>query len=172
VLLQPDARGVLIGRLFPRATVVTPNLPEARTIVQTALGGGIGPDRVTAAAAALDGADPRDANPEALAHAIHALGPAVVVVTGGHRDVATDIFFDGKRLVEIRGERHSDGAAHGSGCTHASALAAHLAAGEDPLQAARAAKQVASRAVADGLRELGAGAGPVDVLGLRRIAHS
>jgi hydroxymethylpyrimidine/phosphomethylpyrimidine kinase len=176
VLLEQDARGALIRRLFPRATVVTPNLPEARTIVETALSGSAGagadPGRAAAAAAALDGIDPRKAAPEALARAIRALGPAVVVVTGGHREVATDVFFDGQQLVEIPGERHGDGAAHGSGCTHASVLASHLAAGEDPLTAARAAKQAASRAVADGLRELGAGAGPVDVLGLRRITRS
>lgn len=180
VLLQPDARDELIGRLFPRATVVTPNLPEARTIVETALAsrsleGGrttVAADRVAAAVAALGGAGPQAATPEVLAHAIHALGPAVVVVTGGHRDVATDVFFDGERMVEIPGERHGDGAAHGSGCTHASVLASHLAAGEDPLQAAQAAKRAASRAVADGLRELGAGAGPVDVLGLRHNTRS
>jgi hydroxymethylpyrimidine/phosphomethylpyrimidine kinase len=177
VLLEPDARGALIALLFPRATVVTPNLPEARTIVETALGepeGGIriDPERQRAVFVALRGEGPHTASPEVLAHAIHALGPAAVVVTGGHREVATDIFFDGERLTEIPGERHGDGAAHGSGCTHASALASHLAAGEPPLEAARAAKRVASRAVADGIRELGAGAGPVDVLGLRRISQA
>jgi hydroxymethylpyrimidine/phosphomethylpyrimidine kinase len=70
--------------------------------------------------------------------------------------------------VEIPGERHPDGASHGSGCTHSSALAAHLALGFDPLEAARRAKQIASDAVRDGLRGLGAGAGPVDALGLVR----
>ncbi|MEA2480623.1 MAG: hydroxymethylpyrimidine/phosphomethylpyrimidine kinase, partial [Thermoleophilaceae bacterium] len=59
-----------------------------------------------------------------------------------------------------------DGAAHGSGCTHSSALAAGLARGLDPLEAARAAKLVASDAVRDGLRALGAGPGPVNALGL------
>jgi hydroxymethylpyrimidine/phosphomethylpyrimidine kinase len=58
-----------------------------------------------------------------------------------------------------------DGAAHGSGCTHSSALAAHLALGFDALDAARAAKQIASEAVRDGLRSVGAGPGPVDVFG-------
>ena len=61
---------------------------------------------------------------------------------------AIDVFFDGEQLVEIPGERHPDGAAHGSGCTHSSALAAHLALGLDPLEAARAAKEIASEAVA------------------------
>ncbi len=68
---------------------------------------------------------------------IHALGPRVVVVTGGHREEAIDVFFDGQRLVEMPGPRHPDGAAHGSGCTHSSVLAARLAHGDDPLQAAR-----------------------------------
>ncbi|HVE69140.1 MAG TPA: bifunctional hydroxymethylpyrimidine kinase/phosphomethylpyrimidine kinase, partial [Solirubrobacteraceae bacterium] len=60
-----------------------------------------------------------------------------------------------------------DGAAHGSGCTHSSTLAARLALGDDPVTAALAAKEAAAGAVRDGLRELGRGAGPVDVLGLR-----
>src|SRR5436309_1221634 len=98
---------------------------------------------------------------EAVAQALDELPEGVpVVVTGGHRRRATDIFFDGQRLVEIPGERHPDGAAHGSGCTHSSVLAARLSLGDDPLEAARAAKQAASRAVADGLTELGAGPGP------------
>jgi hydroxymethylpyrimidine/phosphomethylpyrimidine kinase len=106
--------------------------------------------------------------PESLARSIRALGPSVVVVTGGHRDEATDLYFDGERLVEIPGGRYPDGASHGSGCTHSSALAAHLALGADPLVAARRAKQIASEAVRDGLRGLGAGAGPVDVFGIVR----
>ena len=63
-----------------------------------------------------------------------------------------------------------DGAAHGSGCTHSSALAAHLALGFEPLDAARAAKRIASDAVRDGLRSVGEGPGPVDVFGLERLA--
>jgi hydroxymethylpyrimidine/phosphomethylpyrimidine kinase len=103
---------------------------------------------------------------ESLARALLALGPGAVVVTGGHRAEATDVFYDGDRLVAIPGERHPRGAAHGSGCTHSSALAAHLALGFEPLEAARLAKNVASAAVRDGLREVGEGAGPVDVFGL------
>ena len=96
------------------------------------------------------------------------LGPAYVVITGGHRDDATDLFFDGSSFVRIPGERHPDGAAHGSGCTHSSALAAHLALGHEPLEAARAARRIAGDAVRDGLRGIGAGAGPVDVFALTR----
>jgi hydroxymethylpyrimidine/phosphomethylpyrimidine kinase len=129
---------------------VTPNVPEARAL---------------ALAGARRGREP---DSEELARAVHALGPAAVVVTGGHREQAVDVFFDGERLVEIPGERYVDGAAHGSGCTHSSALAAHLALGLDPLDAARAAKQIASEAVRDGLRSVGAGPGPVDVFGGER----
>jgi len=146
-LLDEDAEHALRTRLLPRVTVVTPNLPEARAL-----------------AAGEAGAD---AEPAHLARAIHALGPANVVVTGGHREQAIDTFFDGDRLVELPGERYPEGAAHGSGCTHSSVLAAHLALGLDPLDASRRAKQIASEAVRDGLRGLGEGAGPVDVLGLR-----
>jgi hydroxymethylpyrimidine/phosphomethylpyrimidine kinase len=148
VLLDSDARVAIVEQLLPLATVITPNLPEARVLA------GSGD-------AARSGDDA-----EALARRLHALGPRVVVVTGGHRDEATDVFFDGERIELIPGERHPDGAAHGSGCTHASALAAHLALGHTPLEAARAARRIAGEAVRDGLRELGAGPGPVDVLSL------
>jgi hydroxymethylpyrimidine/phosphomethylpyrimidine kinase len=147
-LLDADARGALLG-LLPRATVVTPNMSEARAIVEQA-GGEAGGDA------------------PALARAIVALGPGYVVVTGGHADTdqAIDFFSDGERVVPIPGPRYSQGAAHGSGCTHSAALAAHLAHGLEPLEAAVAAKAVASDAVRDGLRDVGAGAGPVDALGI------
>jgi hydroxymethylpyrimidine/phosphomethylpyrimidine kinase len=141
-LLEESAIERLIALLLPRVSVVTPNVPEAKVLAKADYG-------------AVE-----------LARAIHALGPAAVVVTGGHREQAVDVFFDGERLEQISGPRHSDGAAHGSGCTHSSVLAARLAAGDDPLEAARMAKRMASRAVRDGLQQIGSGAGPVDVLGL------
>jgi hydroxymethylpyrimidine/phosphomethylpyrimidine kinase len=144
-LLDPAARETLIELLLPRASVLTPNVPEAHAL---AAGQGAGEDV------------------EALARGIHALGPQVVVVTGGHREQIVDVFFDGVRLVELAGPRRPDGAAHGSGCTHSSVLAARLAHGDEPLEAARRAKELASRAVAQGLQEIGAGAGPVDILGI------
>jgi hydroxymethylpyrimidine/phosphomethylpyrimidine kinase len=147
VLLDEDARAALTELLLPRATVITPNVPEARV-----LAGG-------------DAADP-----EQLAHELHALGPQVVVITGGHREEAEDLVFDGETLERIPGRRYPDGAAHGSGCTHSSALAAHLALGYSPLEAARRAKHIASQAVRDGLRDIGEGPGPVDVFHLTPIA--
>jgi hydroxymethylpyrimidine/phosphomethylpyrimidine kinase len=145
-LLDPEARSELIELLLPRTTVVTPNLPEARALL------GTGEE--------LDAAE--------LARGVRALGPAVVVVTGGHREQAIDVFFDGERIIELPGERHPDGATHGSGCTHSSVLAARLAWGDEPLEAARIAKQRAANAVKNGLGGVGSGSGPVDVIGLRR----
>jgi len=163
ILLDEPARSALVATLLPRATVITPNLPEARVLVGAA--GGLGAD-----AQAPGGPDaaggPGEA--EALARALHRLGPAVAVVTGGHRAEATDVLFDGDEIHEIAGERYPDGAAHGSGCTHSSALAAHLALGRTPLEAARAARAIAAAAVRDGLRGLGRGPGPVDVFDLTR----
>jgi len=160
-LLEAPARSALIELLFPRATVVTPNLPEARALIAGDADAGRArePDASRAREPDTDAAE--------LARAIHGLGPAFVVVTGGHRAQATDVCFDGTRVVEIPGERYPEGAAHGSGCTHSSVLAARLAWGDSPLQAARTAKRRASQAVRDGLRCIGSGPGPVDVLGVR-----
>jgi hydroxymethylpyrimidine/phosphomethylpyrimidine kinase len=148
VLLDDAARQALVEQLLPLATVITPNLPEARVLARS---------------------DP-GADAQVLVRTLHRLGPRTVVVTGGHRDEVVDVFFDGDTLEEISGPRHPDGAAHGSGCTHSSALAARLALGHTPLEAARAARVIASDAVRDGLRGLGGGPGPVDVFGLRQRA--
>ena len=148
-LLHEEAEAALRDRLLPRVTVVTPNLPEGRVLAEVTSELGEG---------------------EPLVRAIHDLGPDVVVLTGGHRESAADLFFDGREVFEIAGERHPEGASHGSGCTHSSALAAQLALGLEPLEAARRAKEIAAASVRDGLRGLGHGAGPVDVIGLTRSA--
>jgi hydroxymethylpyrimidine/phosphomethylpyrimidine kinase len=148
VLLDGAARQAMVDELLPLAAVITPNLPEARVLA--------------------DADD--DAAAEDLARALQELGPRAVVVTGGHREQATDVFFDGDELHLIPGERHADGAAHGSGCTHSSALAAHLALGHTPLEAARAARAIAGEAIRNGLRQIGRGAGPVDVFDLTGTA--
>jgi hydroxymethylpyrimidine/phosphomethylpyrimidine kinase len=149
-LLDEDAQEALRTQLVPRAAVVTPNVPEGGVLAQR----------------------PEDSDPEELVRAIHSLGPTAVVLTGGHRAEAVDLFFDGEQLVEIPGERYDGGSAHGSGCTHSSALAAYLALGLEPLDAARAAKAIASEAVRDGLTSVGHGPGPVDVFGLERRLRS
>jgi hydroxymethylpyrimidine/phosphomethylpyrimidine kinase len=145
-LLDPGAKAALIERVLPRARVVTPNLPEAR---------------------ALSGLGERATTIE-LGEALLALGPEAVVVTGGHAPDGADVLVDASGLLRIDGPRYPDGAAHGSGCTHSSALAAFLARGEELADAARWAREIASEAVGHGLRELGRGPGPVDVFGHNR----
>ena len=142
-LLEDDAVGALVGELFPLATVVTPNLMEAR---------------------ALTGSD---GSRRELAARLHDLGAPAAIVTGGHGDDPVDHLFDGREHVEIPVERHAVGATHGAGCTHSATLAALLARGFALVDAARGAAAAAARAVAQGLVEIGAGEGPVDVLGVR-----
>jgi hydroxymethylpyrimidine/phosphomethylpyrimidine kinase len=140
-LLREDAVGALITRIFPLATVVTPNLMEAQ-----ALTGTITEDRA------------------ALAERLAGMGARAVIVTGGHGAQPVDHLFDGSRHVAIPVARHRSGATHGAGCTHSAALAAGLAAGLPLAEAARRAAAVAGDAVAHGLAALGKGDGPVHVL--------
>jgi hydroxymethylpyrimidine/phosphomethylpyrimidine kinase len=139
-LLREDAVRTYVERLFPLATVVTPNVPEAEV-----LAGGPGSRRE-------------------LAERIHELGAPAVVVTGGHGEPSVDHLFDGREHVELPVPRHGRAATHGAGCTHSATLAAGLARGLPLRAAAEEAARAASAAVEHGLVELGAGQGPVDVL--------
>jgi hydroxymethylpyrimidine/phosphomethylpyrimidine kinase len=143
-LLQDDAVETLVRRLFPLATVVTPNLPEAEALTGAA------------------GASRRD-----LAARLVELGAGAALVTGGHGDTAVDHLFDGREHVEIPVERHELRATHGAGCTHSATLAALLARGLSLEEAARGAAAAATAAVRNGLVEIGVGEGPVDVLNVR-----
>src|SRR5688572_21035435 len=122
-LLQDDAVETLVSRLFPLATVVTPNLQEAEALV-----GATGTRRE-------------------LAERIHDLGAPAVIVTGGHGDEAVDHLFDGHEHQEVPVERVDVAATHGAGCTHSATLAARLAHGDDLATAAQRAAETAARAV-------------------------
>jgi hydroxymethylpyrimidine/phosphomethylpyrimidine kinase len=141
-LLEVDAVETLAARLFPLATVITPNLPEA---------------------IALAGEGTR----RELAERLHAMGARAVIVTGGHGADAVDHLFDGREHVEIRVPRFGVAATHGAGCTHSATLAALLACGMSLEHAARGAADAAASAVRNGLTEIGAGDGPVDILNLK-----
>jgi hydroxymethylpyrimidine/phosphomethylpyrimidine kinase len=143
-LLQDDAVETLIRRLFPLAVVVTPNLPEAETLT------------------GMQGATRRE-----LAERLVELGAAAALVTGGHGEPAVDHLFDGEAHVELPVERYDVPATHGAGCTHSATLAALLARGLPLEEAARRAAGAASGAVRNGLVEIGAGEGPVDVLNVK-----
>jgi hydroxymethylpyrimidine/phosphomethylpyrimidine kinase len=149
-LLEEDAVAAIVEQLFPLATVVTPNLMEAEVFAARGAGNNVS-----------------QGSKAQLAEALHRLGAPAVVVTGGH-GAAVDHIFDGERHADIPVERHAVAATHGAGCTHSATLAALLARGESLEDAARGAAAAASRAVAQGLAEVGAGDGPVDVLGIGR----
>jgi hydroxymethylpyrimidine/phosphomethylpyrimidine kinase len=140
-LLRDDAVAALLTRLFPIATVVTPNLPEAQ---------------------ALTGLNTEDR--AVLAERLVACGARAAIVTGGHGTHPVDHLFDGVHHVDIPVARYEVAATHGAGCTHSAALAASLAAGMPLDDAARRAAAIAGEAVRHGLVELGAGEGPVHAL--------
>ena len=78
-----------------------------------------------------------------------------MIVTGGHTEEGSDLLVDPGGALSIDGPRYPDGAGHGSGCTHSSALCAFLARGYELAEAARWAKEIAAEAVGNGLREIG-----------------
>ena len=143
-LLEEDAVETLVSRLFPLATVVTPNLHEARLLTS----------------------EHRESNKARLAERLVALGAPAALVTGGHGD-PVDHLYDGQTHVEIPVERLEIAATHGAGCTHSATLAALLARGDLLEAAARGAAVAATEAVRHGLTSLGGGDGPVDVLDLK-----
>lgn len=140
-LLRDDAVDALRRHLLPLAAVVTPNLPEASVL--------LGRDVAT-----LD-------ERRRAARDLVAMGARAAVVKGGHSDDAIDVFFDGTNMIELRGERIATANTHGSGCVFSAAIAAWLARGADPVQAAREAKSFITEAIAAAL-EIGHGHGPVN----------
>ncbi len=143
-LLRPEAQEALVKELLPLALVVTPNLPEAEALVGFPV-------------KTLE--DMRQA-----AMAIHAMGPAWVVVKGGHLegDVSIDILYNGKEWWEFTAPYINTRNTHGTGCTFASAIAAWLARGADVPEAVRLAKEYLTEALKAGAKlNIGHGHGPV-----------
>ena len=136
-------------RLLQLATIVTPDLHAACVLAGVAYA--------------------ENADGGALAEAIHGLGAAALVVTGPHRADSLDWLFDGERHLPIPVERYRHAATHGFGCTYSAALCAMLARGAGLEHAVRTAGAVATAAVRNGFRDLGAANGPVDVLGIEAL---
>jgi hydroxymethylpyrimidine/phosphomethylpyrimidine kinase len=130
-LLRPDAREALIQRVLPLADVVTPNLHEAGAL----------------AGMAVDD----EKGMEEAARRIHALGARSVLVKGGHlADSATDILWDGARMIRFEARRESSPSSHGTGCTLSSAIAAGLAQGRSLEDAIREGKAYVTAAIREG----------------------
>jgi len=148
-LLADDAVKALRERILPLAVLVTPNLPEAS---------GLAGFRVDSAATMKEAAE-----------AIRSFGPGAVLVKGGHLsgDRSDDLFFDGTRLLWVEAERIDTPNTHGTGCVLSSAIAAHLARGDDLLDAVRKGKAFVTEAIRHAL-DIGQGIGPVDpIWGIR-----
>jgi hydroxymethylpyrimidine/phosphomethylpyrimidine kinase len=140
-LLRPDAQRALVEKLFPLATVVTPNLHEAQALVGVEIG--------------------TPAQMKAAARRIVDLGAGSVVVKGGHLggDQAVDVLFDGRQFEELTDRRIATRNTHGTGCTFSSAIAAGLAKKLPFSQAVRQAKRYITGAIARAL-DIGRGHGP------------
>jgi len=140
-LLKPDAIEAVIKQLIPLALVVTPNIHEAQQLS--------GVEIKTLA-------DARQA-----AKIIHKMGCRNVLIKGGHllADRGTDLLYDGKFFEVFKGEYINTPHTHGSGCTYASAIAAHLALGKPLSQAVKAAKAYITEAIRHALA-IGHGKGP------------
>jgi hydroxymethylpyrimidine kinase/phosphomethylpyrimidine kinase len=143
VLLHPDAEVTLRLRLLPQAEMVTPNIPEAQRLSGVTIN---------------DEASAREAARRIAAH-----GARNVLIKGGHASgkESVDLFHDGRIFESFRGPRLDTRNTHGTGCTLSAAIAALLALGSSPLEAAFRSKAWLHDAIraAPGL---GGGAGPVD----------
>lgn len=142
-LLEPGAAGALIKHLLPLAAVVTPNAPEAER---------------------LSGVKVQDlAAAKRAARLIRALGPAFVLVKGGHLEgpVCEDLLYDGKSFTVFRSPRVDTRNTHGTGCTLSAAIAAGLALGLPPREAAAQAVDYVAGAIRHAFG-LGAGHGPLN----------
>ena len=146
-LLRDDAVDALRRQLVPLAAVITPNIPEAEVLLGRQI-------------RSLD-------DRRAAARELVALGARAAVVKGGHADDVTDVFFDGAQAVDLCAERIATTNTHGSGCVFSAAIAAWLARGVEPLEAARRAKAFITEAIANSI-EVGHGHGPVNPAFARR----
>ncbi len=141
-LLRPDAVDALREDLLPRATLLTPNVPEASDLTGLPV---------------EDEDDMRAAGEKLLG-----MGVPAVLVKGGHLDgdAVVDLFLDGSRVVLLRSHRIHTRATHGTGCTLSAAVAANLALGRTLAEAVKRARQYLRTAM---LRAapLGEGHGPL-----------
>jgi hydroxymethylpyrimidine/phosphomethylpyrimidine kinase len=142
-LLEPDALDALRTRLFPLATILTPNIPEAELLLGRRI--------------------EDDATAEAALNALRALGTQAVLLKGGHLQSASgmvDRYCDADSRLQFAHER-IDVEGHGTGCTLASAIAANLALGKALHAACEAATDYVHGALVHAVRP---GQGAVAVL--------
>ncbi|HIX83167.1 MAG TPA: bifunctional hydroxymethylpyrimidine kinase/phosphomethylpyrimidine kinase [Candidatus Megamonas gallistercoris] len=141
-LMEEDASTVLIEKLLPLATIITPNLPEAEVLCNFPIKNQ--DDCIKAA--------------ETIAQKI----PTAILIKGGHlSDTADDLLWNNGSVHWFKGERIDNPNTHGTGCTLSSAIASNLAAGHDLVTSIQNAKNYITGALKDGLN-LGKGSGPLN----------
>lgn len=138
-----DAAGIkfLATELLKRVTVVTPNISEAEALTEVPIKDAAGM--------------------EAAARKLVEMGARAVIVKGGHMERPIDVLFDGNAITPLGGDRGKDEALHGTGCTFASAIAAHLAVGRSLFEAATLAKAYVTKAI-EKAYPIGKGRVPLD----------
>ncbi|WP_033509730.1 hydroxymethylpyrimidine/phosphomethylpyrimidine kinase family protein [Bifidobacterium pullorum] len=161
-LIDDDAVAALTSKLFPLATVITPNMPETEALLEQAL-----QERSSAnddpAARLLSEGIRAEADMETAGRTLAEHFGCAVLVKGGHgvKD-ANDVLVEPDGAVTwFTSPRIDNPNTHGTGCTLSSAIASHLALGETLPQAVRSAKDYLTGALAEQL-DLGHGAGPMD----------
>jgi hydroxymethylpyrimidine/phosphomethylpyrimidine kinase len=145
-----DSAGIkyVATELLKRASVITPNVPEAEV---------------------LTGLTIKDlADMEAAARKLVEMGAHAVIVKGGHMERANDVLFDGAEIFQLSGDRVKEETLHGTGCTFASAFTAQLAAGRPLFEAATLAKAYVTKAIEKGF-PIGKGRVPLDHFYRQRI---
>jgi hydroxymethylpyrimidine/phosphomethylpyrimidine kinase len=145
-----DAGGIkyVATELLKRASVITPNVPEAEVLTGLTI--------------------KEVADMEAAARKLVEMGARSVIVKGGHMERAVDVLFDGNELVQLGGDRVKTDSTHGTGCAFASALAAQLASGRTLFEAATLAKAYVTKAIEKGYA-IGKGRVPLDHFYRQRI---
>jgi hydroxymethylpyrimidine/phosphomethylpyrimidine kinase len=142
-LLKPEAINAMKTQLFPLALLVTPNIHEAQQ---------------------LSGIEIKTlADARRAAKIIHGFGCKHVLIKGGHllTERATDLLYDGRFFNVFKGEFIDTPHTHGTGCTFASAIAAHLARGKSMIDAVQTAKTYLTEAIRHSLA-IGHGTGPTN----------
>jgi hydroxymethylpyrimidine/phosphomethylpyrimidine kinase len=142
-LIDDEAVGAMRSELLPRAFLVTPNIPEAETLAGMAIRS--------------------DDDRHEAARRIAALGPTAVLIKGGHLPGADirDLLYSNHAFSELVGERVAGGHTHGTGCTFAAAITAHLASGRSLAEAIPRAQRYVAGAIRHA-PQLGRGNGPMD----------
>lgn len=161
-LIDDDAVAALTTRLFPLATVITPNMPETEALLAQAMQERTSEDDTESARLLSEGIR-TEADMETAGRTLAKHFGCAVLVKGGHgiKD-ANDVLVEPDGTVTwFTSPRIDNPNTHGTGCTLSSAIASHLALGETLPQAVRSAKEYLTGALAEQL-DLGHGAGPMD----------